>query len=52
MIVITKIDQVDEQELDQLKNEIAEKIGCGVSTVWDIINTKIRFSYKEYFNVA
>lgn len=33
-------------------NEIAEKIGCGVSTVWDIINTKIRFSYKEYFNVA
>ena len=33
-------------------NEIAEKIGCGVSTVWDIINTKIRSSYKEYFNVA
>ena len=29
MIVITKIDQVDEQELDQLKNEIAEKnFGC------------------------
>ena len=32
--------------------EIAEKIGCGVSTVWEIINTKILSSYKEYFSVA
>ena len=47
MIVITKIDQVDEQELDQLKNEIAEKIS-GVVVGQDLFTYSTQFKDDSY----
>ena len=47
MIVITKIDQVDEQELDQLKNEIAEKIS-GVVVGQDLFTYSTQLKNDTY----